>query len=269
MMSFSLPVVAQTSAPQVNVRVESADSTLFNSSVLVDACTVTDTSGDVHEYAAGAGVCAMVAAADQAGISYSFQNFDFGLLLAAVNGVDNGTDENWIYWVNDKAATVGMTDYVLQEGDEFLLAYVPWTASPLRLTLEESATQAGEAIARVTAYSIDDDAFLPVDGAKVKVGEVEGVSNAAGEVTLRASAAGRYMVQAEKEGYVRSTMQDFHPEDVATDAESDEEGVVVLSSADATASESDQFSTTQRTVLWLAGIGVLLAFSIGFFRRNG
>jgi hypothetical protein len=52
-------------------------------------------------------------------------NFDFkykeypslGIFVNGINGVDGGGGKYWIYFVNKKEASVGVSNYILREGD--------------------------------------------------------------------------------------------------------------------------------------------------------
>lgn len=52
-------------------------------------------------------------------------NFEFkykeypslGVFVYEINGIENGDGKYWFYYVNDKEATVGVSKYLLKEGD--------------------------------------------------------------------------------------------------------------------------------------------------------
>ncbi len=40
-----------------------------------------------------------------------------GKLIESINGVKNGGEKNWIYYVNGKKATIGVSNYQINNGD--------------------------------------------------------------------------------------------------------------------------------------------------------
>lgn len=53
--------------------------------------------------------------------------YDFGVLVDSIDGVGTDTGDNkfWIYSINDTTATVGASEYVVQDGDRILWNYEP------------------------------------------------------------------------------------------------------------------------------------------------
>jgi len=43
--------------------------------------------------------------------------YDFGVLVDSIGGVENTQENSWIYFVNEKPAEVGAGEYVLEDGD--------------------------------------------------------------------------------------------------------------------------------------------------------
>src|SRR3989338_2511563 len=64
---------------------------------VTDTCTVTDTEGNPHSYSGQfLGICALAAAKDQGAVlSYTLQNFSFGLFLQSLNGTAPGATQFW------------------------------------------------------------------------------------------------------------------------------------------------------------------------------
>ena len=52
-------------------------------------------------------------------LSFAVKKYDFGTLLEELNGIKNGDNgKNWMYYVNDKAATVGVESLMVKGGDK-------------------------------------------------------------------------------------------------------------------------------------------------------
>lgn len=268
-LMFAPIAMAQSEAPMVNVRIESPESTLFDDAVSSEACTVSDTTGSEHMYGEGTAICAFAAAAAEAELSYEIQAFDFGLLIQSISGVPNNNDMNWIYWVNDRPATVGVTDTMLTQDDTLLFAFVSWTDLPLRLELQPVTDEEAARQAYVSSYNIDEDAFQPVSGATVHVGSASGVTGSEGTVKLLPTVAGTYTVYAEKEAHVRSAVETFTV-DVGAASESDEEAsdaVLVLEADDAQVVTEAGYSNTQVIVLWGSVIGLVIIGLLVLLKR--
>jgi hypothetical protein len=52
--------------------------------------------------------------------NFSFKSKEYpglGIFVDEINGIEGSPGKYWIYYVNDKEASVGVRDYVLKEGD--------------------------------------------------------------------------------------------------------------------------------------------------------
>lgn len=62
-------------------------------------------------------------ALDAACVNYEVEKFDWGHLLKSINGQAAEGMAGWMYTVNDESASVGMDQYVLQDGDRIIIYY--------------------------------------------------------------------------------------------------------------------------------------------------
>ena len=94
-----------------------------------DTCTVTDTDGEPHSYSGQfLGICALAAAKDQGAVlSYTLQNFSFGLFLQSLNGTTPGETQFWSISQNSIEAMVGLGDMTIASGDLLSFQLTDWT----------------------------------------------------------------------------------------------------------------------------------------------
>jgi hypothetical protein len=133
-----------------------------------------------------------------------------GLFVQAIRDDRNRGQNGWVYKVGRRAATAGAADPGGPLGRGRLRAgqRVTWFHCRLRdggcqRTLELTwRAEPGTQVATVRGYD-DDASGVPVEGATVRVGGMEALTDAAGQARL-ALPAGRYRAVAEKPGLVRS-----------------------------------------------------------------
>jgi hypothetical protein len=133
-----------------------------------------------------------------------------GLFVQAIRSDRNRGQNGWVYKVGRRAATAGAADPAGPFGHGRLRAgqRVTWFYCRLRdggcqRTLELTwRAEPGTLVASVRGY--DDQAQgVPVEGATVRAGGAEALTDASGEARI-ALPAGRYRAVAEKPGLVRS-----------------------------------------------------------------
>jgi len=200
-----------TGSTGVNIRIEGSGETLFVGRVDVDSCVITDTGGVQHAKE-GVAACGLAVAAEQTGFSLEYIDYGWALFL---NGIGDDTtpadfSSSWSFWVNDVPASVSVDSYMVQEGDDILLAFAGYPTVPLRVRAP-SEVGVGESF----TVSVDklvggwDLSFVwqggweKADEALVHIGdEIHMV--VAGEVTASIDRAGETMIWAEGSGLVRS-----------------------------------------------------------------
>ena len=133
-----------------------------------------------------------------------------GLFVQAIRGDRNRGQNGWVYKVGRRAATAGAADPGgplgrgrLRAGQRVTWFYCRLRDGGCQRTLELTwRAEPGTLVATVRGY--DDQARgAAVEGATVRAGGVEALTDAAGEARLALS-AGRYRAVAEKPGMVRS-----------------------------------------------------------------
>jgi hypothetical protein len=133
-----------------------------------------------------------------------------GLFVQAIRGDRNRGKNGWVYKLGRRAATAGAADPGgpfgrgrLRAGQRVTWFYCRLREGGCQRTLELSwRAEPGTLVATVRGY--DDDARgVPVEGATVRAGGAEALTDATGEARL-ALPAGRYRAVAEKDGLIRS-----------------------------------------------------------------
>jgi len=124
----------------VSIRIEGSNSTIFDGNVSVSNCTVTDSSGNTHEFSSTA-ICALDKAAKQGNFSYALKDYGFGLFLEKIASDETPSDfsKSWSFWVNYDSSSVGADTYQLKKDDQLLFAFSAYPAIPLKVTAPENA----------------------------------------------------------------------------------------------------------------------------------
>jgi hypothetical protein len=133
-----------------------------------------------------------------------------GLFVQAIRSDRNRGQNGWVYKVGRRAATAGAADPAgplgrgrLRAGQRVTWFYCRLRDGGCQRTLELTwRAEPGTLVASVRGY--DDQAQgVPVEGATVRAGGAEALTDASGEARI-ALPAGRYRAVAEKPGLVRS-----------------------------------------------------------------
>jgi hypothetical protein len=133
-----------------------------------------------------------------------------GLFVQAIRGDRNRGQNGWVYKVGRRAATAGAADPAgplgrgrLRAGQRVTWFYCRLSDGGCQRTLALTwRAEPGTLVATVRGY--DNDARgVPVEGATVRAGGTEALTDATGNARL-ALPAGRYRAFAEKPGLVRS-----------------------------------------------------------------
>lgn len=199
--SFAAPAWA-TDYIQTNVRIETADDTVYAGDVYIpdSGCTVTDSDGVEHDMDGAMAVCALNEAATLGGFDYVLQDSSFGLYLTTVADQAANDVDYWSFFVNYTAASVGLADYELANGDEMILSLggYPNTALELRLPVQEILS-GDKLVVRVKS------AGEPLAGATVYFNHHTEMTDHLGKASFRPRHTTSLDVYAEADGYTRST----------------------------------------------------------------
>lgn len=199
-------------APNVHVRIESSSGTLFDDTVTVTSCSVTDTTGVVHELGTVA-ACALVAASEQNGFSYTFQDFGFGLFLKSVGDDDTPADfsKTWGFWIQNDPASVGVDSYTVQPDDDILLAYTSYPGIPLRVSGATMVQQGEDVVLAVEKRVGENDAdfvwhgrWEPATQATLTLGTTTYTVPQSGNVVATVTQVGTVRARATGEGFIPS-----------------------------------------------------------------
>lgn len=124
-----LPVTTRASSSVVVVPVVPPSSVVSEEGKeMISATLSIDGKSFTHQLPKGANVGALLVSAQSVG-EISFQGKEYsglGMLVVGINGKENNNDKNnlyWIYSVNGKKATVGVSQYVLSSGDVVSWSY--------------------------------------------------------------------------------------------------------------------------------------------------
>jgi len=189
----------------VKVRIETPARTIDSTEVSVDGCTIKDSSGVDHVLTGPKVACALAAAAQQGGYSYTFDDYGWGLYLTGIDGVASDASNFWLYRVNYISPMWGMADYDMSSGDELLVSYGPWPDIPLRVAASSTQVNSGQTFTITSSYYDDSKgAFQPIGGAVVHLGTAILTTDAQGNLTTSLDQPGTFPLYIEKDGYVRS-----------------------------------------------------------------
>ncbi len=173
LLSLLMFVVASPAAAssyiQTNLRVETADETVYAGDVYIssDGCAVRDTDGVKHQIDGAAAVCALKAAATLGGFEYALQDSSYGLYLTSVDGHAATSADYWSFFVNYTVASTGLTDYTLSNGDNVILSLGGYPNNALELKVPSKQVLVNEKlVVRVKSNG------EPVSGATVHFGDV-------------------------------------------------------------------------------------------------
>lgn len=134
----------------------------------------------------------LLAQLQQNGIAYVDDNGYITSIGGEAAGAFGGWD-GWIYYVNGQEAAVGMTDYVLQDGDSVLVCYSDAYGTPATLLPQVTAARNSAGIVTLTfagTFTRYDENWnattvtIGIDNADVMVDGTAYTTNAAGSVIL-------------------------------------------------------------------------------------
>lgn len=114
----------------VHVAIMEPHKTIFDGTVIVTGCTVTDSTSITHTFTSPLTLCALDTAAKQGGFSYTVQDSSFGLFLTGIADSTGASDFStyWSYDASRDLANWGIADTthaILQNGDYIYFHFDP------------------------------------------------------------------------------------------------------------------------------------------------
>lgn len=110
-----------------HVRIVGTDRTIWFGDVTTEGCTITDNTNVEHTFTQPVAICALDAAAKTGNFTYVAKDFggSLGLFLHAIAEDTSASDFStyWLYDVNGQGASVGISSYVLNNGDSLLFHF--------------------------------------------------------------------------------------------------------------------------------------------------
>jgi len=205
---FSIPLLgyAAEGTISVTVRIETESRTIFSNMVSVGECTVM-VDGAPQSFLNHEAVCALDAAAQAGGFSYTVIDGGIGLYLTTI---DNETEDYfnfWLYWINYSLAQVGVGNQLLTNGDNILFALTSSENIPLTMNAPSTAISGEPFTIESLTFDAGQQAFVPLADATIRVGADTFLSDANGQTTVTLNEPGTYQLMAEKPGYVRSPVE--------------------------------------------------------------
>lgn len=184
------------------VRIETADATIYSGDVYIpdSGCTVTDNDGAEHEVDGAAALCALAEAATLGGFDYVVQDSSYGLYLTEVDGQAATDTDYWSFFVNYTAATVGLAEYELKNGDEMILSLGGYPNAALELRVPVKEILAGDKL--VVRVKVDGE---PMEGATVHMNNQTKTTDQLGKASFKPKNTTSIDLYAEADGYTRST----------------------------------------------------------------
>jgi hypothetical protein len=114
---LSLLVINQKKVvPDVDLQVTPTQQVSQNVKLLIDYGDGSSSNYEA-ELASQTAFDLLKAASDSQNLELDYQQYDFGVFVKSINGLESGPDKAWIYFVNGESATVGADQYQLKPGD--------------------------------------------------------------------------------------------------------------------------------------------------------
>ncbi|EKD79613.1 MAG: prenyltransferase/squalene oxidase [uncultured bacterium] len=183
------------------VRIETADDTIYSGDVYIpdSGCTVTDHEGNDHDIDGAAAICALNEAATLGGFDYVLQDSSFGLYLTEVDEQAATDTDYWSFFVNYTAASVGLAEYTLENGDEMILSLGGYPNSALELQVPAKEILSGNKF--VVRVKVDGK---PMAGATVHFNNQKKITDSLGKASFKPKQTTSLDVYVTATGYTRS-----------------------------------------------------------------
>lgn len=253
--------VAASNYIATDVRIETADDTIYSGSVYISdtGCTVSDAAGAKHKITGAKAVCALEEAATLGGFEYVLEDSSYGLYLTTVDEQAADAVDYWSFFVNYTSASVGVAEYDLVDGDSMILSLGGYPNSALELIVPAKEVLAGNKL--VVRVKADGTAL---EGATVHFNNQTDTTDAFGKASFKPNQTTSLDVYVEATGYTRSATTTIrvvskHTANVMVSGA--EQQVMVTSAADylAGAIDEDGLLEGSQSVTDWAAIGLAAA----------
>ena len=194
----------------VYLRIEGSSRTIWRRRTFVSASIIIDDASNEHLFLKPTALGALDTAAEIGGFNYKVQETAWGLYLYSVAGEDAAGMSGWLYRVDYVMPWVGADNFVLNETSppspphrEVLFYYGEWTALPIKLIVNATKVQIGNALRVQTLYYNDTSAsWEPLENATVFFMGVTYLTDSSGSLTVTVFCSS--WIRVEKQGFVRS-----------------------------------------------------------------
>jgi hypothetical protein len=217
-LACAAPAVAAGPA-NVTVRVEGAASTLVEEGAVATTTALVNKGGKGDcSGTSAAGALERATGGDWDGPWYGSDGYGVERIFSEAYPF-NARGDYWAFWVNGRAASLGICGVELQQGDDVLFfvdqcfnAQPPDYACqnppvrPLALTAPASA-QTGRPVTLSVATLDGSGGSAPADGARITGPGVDATTGSDGKATVTFPAAGQVALKASKTGSVRSARE--------------------------------------------------------------
>jgi hypothetical protein len=190
---------------KVTVRIEGRSKTLLASTV------VPTHSGWITKGGAPRGACPATSAAGALDVathhkwSAKFEkSFNDYFIKTILGDTESGKKSYWGIWVDNRYATTGACEIKLRRGDQLLFAVdsVAHHEHPIAIRAPSHATVGHSFTVKIVWFS-DSGVASPLKGARLTVAGKTAVTKARGIVQVKVSNPGKFVLRAERKGYVR------------------------------------------------------------------
>src|SRR3989338_3991587 len=254
---------------QTNVRIETATDTIYSGDVYISdsGCTVTDNDGNDHAIAGPAAVCALNEAATWGGFDYVLQDSSFGLYLTEIDEQAANDIDYWSFFVNYTAASVGLAEYTLENGDEMILSLGGYPNSALELQVPAKEILSGNKL--VVRVKVDGK---PLQGATVYMADqsiitdqfATKLTDTLGKASFKPKRVTDFYIYVTADGYTRSattTIRVVEKHTANKNLSTEQEQAMIAAAAEYLAGEvgDDGLLNTSQSVTDWAAIGLAAA----------
>lgn len=139
--------------------------------------------------------------------TYNIEETSYGPYLNKINDELAAGLEGWMYFVNNESPAVGLSDYLLSDGDEVLLYFGEWGWLPTKLEIDKTAIS-GTELSGISVSYYENGQWSALTGADVAGLDQSYQTDSNGELDVFLP-DGFYSVLASKSGFVRSNQENL------------------------------------------------------------
>ncbi|MDP3741021.1 MAG: DUF4430 domain-containing protein [bacterium] len=108
------------SFPQFQVLLKGPSSTIFQGTVSYNQFSLTDSSGQTHNFTQSMAIGTVSESARVANFSYTIRNTSFGLFVDCIAQICSQGTSGWMYALNGVKPNIGSAEYILQNNDKVI-----------------------------------------------------------------------------------------------------------------------------------------------------